>query len=952
MSVISKNDNAFYESIVFSQEAGDTDWCKYKPVLSYKQPKLYIDSSNTTSTTLELFNQPLAAGQMVTVNQDNLIINGAVGTVTNTNPTYNLGVKAAFLNAQSAVHSSAYLPNGNIFVAFIDTANSNFASIMILDKNGYVIQSKIAITTVSVSFIDCCTLSNGNVCIAYIETASQDGYSTVYSQTGSLINIKYRYASTATQDLKIVALKYDKFAIVTTPSTYGLVYIFSNNNAKLTQINLYITSTNISYKYTMAALQNGNIISFGNEANTNIYYNICTDTALKVKATTALVSTSCSSMSATTMTNGNVFFAYAKSTTNACFQILDPNGVVIKTETVFNTGNTTEINTLALPNGNVSIFFKTADTFGKYMIYDNLGNVVKSLTTFNSSNLSYLNVSVSDLGDSYLTYFDATNSVINNIDMKSKQTVNISGLNLSTTPTKAYRYSKPSNVSTALMPTGKARTSDVSLNDQTFSYSKTNIIVNDLYNRILITPEESIKYAINGTDKVVKPISVTKTTLVTPVKSFDTMVISKSKVAVGGSALKLFKVGTKMKYLDNTTIPHSIVVFNNMGVIESRVYSATQFNSNSICLDSGKIVNISSTTINILDPNGNILYTRDLNADSGNTTGSVNGYGGAECTPLTNGNFVVHYNIDTGTTSYILNWYFIIYDSLGNIVYKSTSYYSYSGSWDAFGGLSLTTLELMGGDFLTLLNVNTSATNITTGTTRFMINNSSGGVVKAMTTLLSYASSIINVKQLTAGNIVFAGYYWTDAAQTVYQDRFGIYSSSGSAIRSYSTFNSIFDYSYNYLYTLPNGNFGLGNSTEYGEFNASGGLVSTSNIAFKNFPISSNTELLMGNYLFAIDRATLTNSYWSNYYKLKVLTYGTYYEYNIAIPTETVIPNDIRLLANGEAEKIVSETISNDTITCTYRPKIKTGRDMQIKIVLDRDCEMASVNYVMSKALP
>ncbi len=947
MSVISKNDNAFYESIVFSQEAGDTDWCKYKPVLSYKQPKLYIDSSNTTSTSLALFNQPVKAGQKITINDDTKIVNGIVGSITNYNPSYVLGTKYNFLVTQIGSNACAYMPNGNIFIAFIDTANSNFASIMILDKNGYVIQSKIAITTVSVSFIDCCTLSNGNVCIAYIETASQDGYSTVYSQTGSLINIKYRFATTATQDLKLVPFKYGKFAVTYTISTYANVKIFSNDNVYLNSGNLYISSSNITYSNEPTILQNGNVMIFGNEANTTIYYGIYNDIAGIVKSVSALVSTSCPSMSASTMDNGNVFFAYAKSTTNACFQILDHNGVVIKTETVFNTGATTQIKTIASPDGNVVIFFKTSDNYGKYLIYDNTGTLIKSLTTFESSNINVLSTCISPLGEVYLTYY-TTSSIFTNINMSSKQSIDISSFGLSSIPTKAYKYAKPSSLVTSLMPTGKTRTSDISLDRQAISYSTTNIIVDDLYNRDLIESGESIKYTAGGVDKTVIPTSVVKTTKTSPIRSFSPYVVTKSKNPVPNN-YKLYKVGTKLVYLDYATNKHSIVTFSNIGVFESRVYSATQFLTHKAVLTNGRIVTASSSgNLYILDTNGSILYTRNLTTDAVGSTEYTPRYN--YITELTDGRFVVHYNRDTGPTDYILDWYFIIYDSNGNILFKSTSYANLTIAASSYSGYLLKVVPLSGGNFLTLLSTSTSQTNYMSGSTVYLIHNSSGGSVRARTTLLSNNTPGINIIQLTGGNIVFAGYHYTAADASTSQYRMGIISSTGTAVRSYSAYNTLYANDVTSLYTLPSGNFGLGHYNEYGEFTPTGTFVKIETLS-KSFPLPEDATLV-GSYLFKISRNSITNSYWLYSFDLYVIAFGTYYEYNISLPSETKTPSKLMLLANGEAEEIVSETISNDTITCTYKPKIKTGRDMQIKIVLDRDCEMESVNYVMSKALP
>ena len=48
MSIIGTNDQSFFDSSIFNQESGDLDWGRCAPTLTYKKPKLTIDSFSIT----------------------------------------------------------------------------------------------------------------------------------------------------------------------------------------------------------------------------------------------------------------------------------------------------------------------------------------------------------------------------------------------------------------------------------------------------------------------------------------------------------------------------------------------------------------------------------------------------------------------------------------------------------------------------------------------------------------------------------------------------------------------------------------------------------------------------------------------------------------------------------------------------------------------------------------
>ena len=117
-------------------------------------------------------------------------------------------------------------------------------------------------------------------------------------------------------------------------------------------------------------------------------------------------------------------------------------------------------------------------------------------------------------------------------------------------------------------------------------------------------------------------------------------------------------------------------------------------------MTNGRIVTAgSSGDLYILDTNGSILYTRNLTTDAGLSSDYTPRYN--YITELNDGRFVVHYYRDTGPTDYILDWYFIIYDSNGNILFKSTSYANLTISAASYNGYLLKVVPLSGGNFLT-----------------------------------------------------------------------------------------------------------------------------------------------------------------------------------------------------------------------------------------------------------
>ena len=85
MSIIGTNDQSFFDSSIFNQESGDLDWGRCTPTLTYKKPKLTIDSFSTTKTSLVLKNDKITAGDKLSLSTTGTdIINGVAGSIITT----------------------------------------------------------------------------------------------------------------------------------------------------------------------------------------------------------------------------------------------------------------------------------------------------------------------------------------------------------------------------------------------------------------------------------------------------------------------------------------------------------------------------------------------------------------------------------------------------------------------------------------------------------------------------------------------------------------------------------------------------------------------------------------------------------------------------------------------------------------------------------------------------
>ena len=142
MSIIGTNDQSFFDSSIFNQESGDLDWGKCTPTLTYKKPKLTIDSLRTTKTSLVLKNDKITAGDKLSLSTTGTdIINGVAGSIVTTPASYHKSSPIVF-NTTSGVNSVTALKNGNFLIAFQDTSNSNYGAFVIMSPTGVVIKSK------------------------------------------------------------------------------------------------------------------------------------------------------------------------------------------------------------------------------------------------------------------------------------------------------------------------------------------------------------------------------------------------------------------------------------------------------------------------------------------------------------------------------------------------------------------------------------------------------------------------------------------------------------------------------------------------------------------------------------------------------------------------------------------------------------------------------------------
>ena len=358
MSIIGTNDQSFFDSSIFNQESEDLDWGKCTPTLTYKKPKLTIDSFSTTETSLVLKNDKINAGDKLSLSTTGTnIINGIAGSIITTPASYDISSPVVF-NTTSGVNSVTTLKNGNFLIAFQDTSNSNYGAFVIMSPAGVEIKSKTSFCAVPISLVDCCTLLNGNIVIAYKNATDTRMWYTIINEEGNVVKAITR-SNVLSNNISALALSNGNFVISGSYSTslYGRSEFFYANGLASTS-GYFTTKTPIS-THSVSELLNGNLFYAFNEGTSNGQFKITNKTLGNIKAETIFNTGTTPYVSSSALQNGNVFLCYSKSTTSGCFQIISEKGEVVKTETVFNVGNTANIYSSVLQSGNILIIYKS-----------------------------------------------------------------------------------------------------------------------------------------------------------------------------------------------------------------------------------------------------------------------------------------------------------------------------------------------------------------------------------------------------------------------------------------------------------------------------------------------------------------------------------------------------------------------------------------------------------------
>ena len=942
MSIIGTNDQSFFDSSIFNQESGDLDWGKCTPTLTYKKPKLTIDSLRTTKTSLVLKNDKITAGDKLSLSTTGTdIINGVAGSIITTPVSYSISSPIVF-NTTSGVNSVTDLKNGNFLIAFQDTSNSNYGAFVIMSPTGVVIKSKTSFCAVPISLVDCCTLLNGNIVIAYKNATDTYMWYTIISEEGNIVKAITR-SRVLSNSISALALSNGMFVISGSFSTslYGRSEFFYANG--LASTSGYFSSATTISTHSVSELLNGNMFYAFSGGTSNGQFKITNKTLGNIKSETIFNAVNTPYVSCSTLQNGNVFLCYSKSTTSGCFQIISETGVVVKTETVFNAGNTANIYSSVLQSGNILITYKNVlDGKINFVIYNQDGIIVKTSSLITTAS-GHIYLASSKTGIVSIL----NNNTLNIIDMLELKTVDISQFNLQSAPVSAY-LDKNIKLSTSFENTNQTFLDDYTPIDF-LNASTSSVKINSNLSNV-VSVNSPIKMLIGSTYKTVKASSVTQAIVAGTGKYSNPKTIYSSDIAAifgKGNSVILSNGNIFLIYVNSTEskVMYSIIdTFGNIIKNDVFVYGTTNYSRYS---------SINSMQLKLLS-NGNILITSRSNYYSIIDTNCnvivpltfitrVNSEYIRDSEALPGGNFVLIWYEDTGEANYIIKLSYSIYSSTGVLVKALTTFHS--GTYTEFG-VDLAVSKLTNGNFVIAFGFYSNSTTYA-GANYYAIYSPTGSAVKSLASFGSGYCSNVKIALLTGGNFVVS-YIRSTADLSDYSYR--VFNSAGTAVTASIIIASYAGYT---AYALPNGNFIITTSSPsatYETYSSTGVLISSASHAANGIDTINDIVITPDGNIFKLGIATLKNGYKSLVYSF--LNHGNTYQSTIGFPIQSAIPTSIQLPSNAIVSTKPYESLSGDVITAKYAPIVKKARSLQFRIELSTGVEITSTNYSLYKVLP
>ena len=940
MAIIGTNDQSFFDSSIFNQESGDLDWGKCTPTLTYKKPKLTIDSFSTTKTSLVLKNNKITAGDKLSLSTTGTdIINGVAGSIITTPASYYKSSPIVF-NTTSGVNSVTALKNGNFLIAFQDTSNSNYGAFVIMSPTGVEIKSKTSFCAVPISLVDCCTLLNGNIVIAYKNATDTRMWYTIINEEGNIVKAITR-SRELSNSISATALSNGMFVISGSFSTslYGRSEFFYANGLASTS-GYFSTKTTIS-AHSVSELLNGNIFYAFNEGASNGQFKITNKALGNIKSETIFNTGNTPYVSSSALQNGNVFLCYSKSTTSGCFQIISETGVVVKTETVFNAGNTANIYSSVLQSGNILITYKNVlDGKINFVIYDQDGIIVKPSSLITTAS-----------GSIYLASNKAgivsilNNNTLNTIDMAELKTVDISQFNLQSAPVSAY-LDKNIKLSTSFENTNQTFLDDYTPIDFLDASTSSVKINSNIPN--VVSVDSPIKMLIGSAYKTVKASSVTQKIVAGTGKYSNPKTIYSSDVAAlfgignsvilsNGNIFLIYVNSTESKVMYSIIDTFGNIIKNDVFVYGTTNYSSYNYSINLKLLSNGNILITSrSDYYSIIDTNCNVIVplTYITRVDSERII---------DAEALPGGNFVLIWYQDTGESNYIIKLSYSIYSSTGVQVKALTTFHS--GTYTEFS-LDLAVNKLTNGNFVIAFGI---CTNYTTyaGSNSYAIYSPTGSAVKSLASFGTGYCQYVKIALLTGGNFVVS---YVRTTETLSDYSYRVFNSAGTAVTAATIIASkrVRD-----PYALPNGNFIIttnSTSATYETYSSTGVLISSTSHAANGINTINDIVVTPDGNIFKLGVATLGDGRKSLVYSF--LNHGNTYQSTIGFPIQSEIPTSIQLPSNAIVSTNPHESLSGDVITAKYAPIVKKARSLQFRIEPGTGVEITSTNYSLYKVLP
>lgn len=943
MSIIGTNDQSFFDSSIFNQESGDLDWGRCAPTLTYKKPKLTIDSLSTTKTSLVLKNDKITAGDKLSLSTTGTdIINGVAGSIITTPASYDISSPVVF-NTTSGVNSVTALKNGNFLIAFQNTSNSNYGAFVIMSPTGVEIKSKTPFCDVPISLVDCCTLLNGNIVIAYKNATDTRMWYTIINEEGNTVKAITRY-NVLSNNISALALSNGMFVISGSYSTslYGRSEFFYANG--LASTSGYFTSQTTVSTHSVSELLNGNIFyAFYGGTSNNGQFKITNKALGTIKSETIFNAVNTPYVSCSTLQNGNVFLCYSNSTTSGCFQIISETGVVVKTETVFNAGNTANIYSSVLQSGNILIIYKNVlDGKINFVIYNQNGIIVKPSSLITTASGSIYLASNKTGIVSILN-----NNTLNTIDMSELKTVDISQFNLQSAPVSAY-LDKNIKLSTCFENTNQTFLDDYTPIDFLNASTSSVKINSNLPN--VISVNSPIKMLIGSTYKTVNASSVTQAIVAGTGKYSNPKTIYSSETAAlfgTGNSVILSNGNIFLMYANSieSKVMYSIIdTFGNIIKNDVFVYGTTNYSRyNSVnemklkLLSNGNILITSrSNYYSIIDTNCNVIVPLTYIT-------LVNSEYITDSEALPGGNFVLIWYDNTGSSNYIIKLSYSIYSSTGVQVKALTTFHS--GTYTEFG-LDLAVNKLNNGNFVIAFGICTNYTTYS-GANYYGIYSATGSAVKSLASFGTGYCQSVKIALLTGGNFVVS---YIRSTETLSDYSYRVFNSAGTAVTAATIIASQVAYT---AYALPNGNFIITSnsaSATYETYSSTGVLISSTSHAANGINTINDIVVTPDGNIFKLGVATLENGYKALVYSF--LNHGNTYQSTIGFPIQSAIPTSIQLPSNAIISTKPNESLSGDVITAKYNPIVKKARSLQFRIEPGTGVEITSTNYSLYKVLP